>query len=180
MSQPDLHRYADIHSHRADMALRGDTVVCIEPGTPMLPGGTYSVGLHPWSTVRPLTLGQLTALWRDASDARCVAVGECGLDALRGGPEGRQEAVFALQARMADRLGKPLIIHCVRRYDRLLALRRSLRPHVEWIIHGFRGKPALARQLLAAGISLSLGPRHNPDTAAIIPEHRRYSESDEG
>ena len=30
------------------------------------------------------------------------------------------------------------------------------------IIHGFRGKPELARQLTAAGFFLSLGARYNP------------------
>ena len=51
---------------------------------------------------------------------------------------------------MAQETGKILIIHCVRAWDRLLAMRRKLcREYdscVTWIVHGFRGNAELARQ----------------------------------
>ena len=177
----DLHRYTDIHSHRRADALRGDTVVCIEPGEAMEPGGTYSVGIHPWSTasgpVAQETLEQLAAQTRDS---RVVAIGECGFDRLRGGDMAEQQRLFEFQARLAAELGKPLIIHCVRAFDLLLGEAKRLKPEPgSWIVHGFRGKPELARQLLDAGLGLSLGKHYNAATAAMIPDERKYCETDE-
>lgn len=174
----DLHRFADIHCHDLSRATSGTAVVSVAPGTPMEPDGFYSVGIHPWETERPVTLTELKRLVRQARDPRVVAVGECGLDALRGAPTERQRAIFDFHARLAERLHKPLIIHAVRANDLLLDAIRRHRPTVEWIIHGFRGKPELARQLIRAGFSLSLGPRHNPAVPAAIPPARLYRETD--
>lgn len=174
-----LDSYADIHSHRRDMSTRGDTVVNIEPGEKMEPGGTYSVGIHPWHTDLHIGLAELKQLVAAARDPRVVAIGECGFDRLRGGPLERQEAIFDFHARLARRLGKPLIIHSVKSDDLLLAAARRLRPLAgEWIIHGFRGKPQAAEGLLRAGFSLSLGRRYNPALPAVIPPDRLYRESD--
>lgn len=172
----DLHQYRDIHSHRAADALRGDTVVCITPGTEMLPGGTYSVGIHPWDTVDEPTAEQFAQLRLQAADSRCVAVGECGFDLLRGGPVERQQRVFLAHAELAEQLQKPLIIHSVRADHLLLAAIKAVRPTVPWILHGFRGRQSRAEALLRAGLSLSINaarPLPYP-----IPASRLYPESD--
>lgn len=174
----DLHRFADIHTHDTRLASAGTAVVSISPDDPMEPHGTYSVGIHPWDTVRPVTLRQLKALVRRARNPRTAAIGECGFDALRGGDPDIQRRLFDLHARLAERTGKPLIIHAVRSNRELLDAIRRHRPSVEWIIHGFRGKPELARQLVRAGYSISLGPRHNPGVPTAIPPERLYRETD--
>ena len=48
-----------------------------------------------------------------------------------------------------------------------------------WIIHGFRGKPQLAQQLLNNGFYISLGEHFNPQTVTIIPTNRLLFETDE-
>lgn len=173
-----LDRYADIHSHDRARALDGDTIVNIEPGQTMLDGGTYSVGIHPWNTDRPIALSQLRELVRAARDPRVAAIGECGFDALRGGPADVQQRLFDLHARLAEQTRKPLVIHAVRAYPQLFDAIRRHRPTVEWIIHGFRGKPETARQLVAAGYRLSLGTRHNPAVPATINPDSLYRETD--
>ena len=179
MNTRPLDRYKDIHSHDVSRATAGDTVVCIEPGTAMQPGGTYSVGIHPWSTEAPVTLSQLKALVAQARDERVVAIGECGFDRLRGGDLDIQRRLFRFHARLARQLGKPLITHAVRANDLLLAEAAALRPAAGmWIVHGFRGKAEAARQLLRAGMSLSLGLRYNDAAEAVIPKERLYRETD--
>lgn len=179
MTRP-LDRYTDIHTHDTSRACTGTAVVSIRPGEPMQPGGTYSVGIHPWDTDRPVSLHTLRALVTAARDPRTVAIGECGFDRLRGGDIPTQQAVFDFHARLAARLGKPLIIHAVHADDLLFAAMRRHRPAPgQWIIHGYRGKAAAARALLRAGFSLSLGSRYNPATAAIIPSDRLYRETDQ-
>ena len=145
----------------------------------MRPGGTYSVGIHPWSTERPICLSELKQLVRDARDARVVAIGEVGFDRLHGGSIDAQRRLFRFQARLAAQLAKPLIIHAVHANDILLEEAKALRPAPGmWIIHGFRGKPEAARQLLRAGFGLSYGLKYNPESFAITPEDRKYRETD--
>lgn len=172
----DLHRYRDIHSHRAADALLGDTVVCISPGAEMLSGGTYSVGIHPWDTIDEPSDRQLALLRQQAADPRCVAIGECGFDLLRGGPIERQQRVFLAHAHLAEQLHKPLIIHCVRADHLLLAAVKAVRPTVPWILHGFRGRQSRAEALLRAGLHLSINPAH--PLPYPLPADRTYTESD--
>ena len=72
-----------------------------------------------------------------------------------------------------------MIIHCVRAYDLLLKARTRLRPAVPWMVHGFRGKPALAQRLLSAGFRLSFGMRANPATLALIHKDELCLETDD-
>lgn len=176
-----LHRFTDIHSHRPDRATRGDTVVSIAPGDVMVPGGIYSVGIHPWETAnRKIGFDELRQLVKVARDGRVVAIGECGFDRLRGGDLQCQGALFDFHARLARKLGKPLVIHSVRADDLLLAAARRHRMMPgEWIIHGFRGKPQAAVALLKAGFGLSIGKKYNPAVLELIPPHRLYHETDD-
>lgn len=172
--------FADIHTHRLDAG--PDAVICVDPSETPLPelraDRHYSVGIHPWRA-HLATPEAWAELGRLAASPLVVAIGEAGLDTLRGPALAEvQTPVFVRQAELAETLGKPLIIHAVRSWQQLIALRRSMRPSVPWIIHGFRGNPQLARQLLDHGFDLSLGPRHNPATLAIIPPHRLHRESD--
>jgi len=79
---------------------------------------------------------------------------------------------------LAEQHHRPMTLHVVRAFDVMLALRKRLRPRQRWTVHGFRGKPALARQLLDAGFDLSFGLHHNPDSLAITPPDRRHFETD--
>ena len=177
---PPLEEFTDIHSH----VHRGPRILTnLEPGDDIdtaLGEAWYSVGIHPWSTTEAVDDATWAELERMAADPRVIAIGEAGLDALRGADEATQEAIFRRQAALSERMELPLIIHCVKGYGRLIALRKELRPRQRWIVHGFRGKPELARQLLAAGFDISLGEKHNPATAEIIPPERLFRESDMG
>ncbi len=172
-----LERFSDIHSH----SRRGPDVVTNLPYGEEIdtaPGEAwYSVGFHPWDTAGGAT-PDMDFLQRLAADRRVVAIGEAGIDRLRGGDTELQREVFRRQAFLAEEVGKPLIIHCVRAWDDILALRREIRPEVEWIIHGFRGGAEQASRLLAAGLMLSLGERRAPGAEAFIPADRRYCETD--
>lgn len=116
-------------------------------------------------------------------DPAVVAIGETGLDALRGAPLDIQEEIFRQHIKASEELGKPLIIHLVKAYDRLMSIRKEMRPAIPWIIHGFRGKPQLVGQLSSAGASnqiyFSIGERFNAESIAVIPSDRLLIETDE-
>ncbi len=164
----------DVHTH--SLHAGPGAIINIEPDTPLPPQGTFSTGVHPWRSSEAGTLWPLVE--KTAADPRIAAIGECGLDRLRGAPLPRQAELLRLHALLAERLRKPLIVHCVRAWAELLAAHRAIRPAQPWIIHGFRGAPALARRLLDAGMHISLGERFNPLTAAVIPDSRLHVETD--
>ena len=144
------------------------------------PGALYSAGIHPWWTAdAERTHRMLDALPRLLEHPQVVRVGECGLDKLCGAPLQTQIEVFEAQAAMAEAFGLPMTLHIVRAFDVLLRLKKQLRPTVRWTVHGFRGGPALARQLLAAGLDLSFGLRFNAAAYDLTPAERRWRETDE-
>lgn len=137
----------------------------------------YSVGIHPADipALEPYAMERLRAL---AADPRVVAIGEAGLDDRIDVAPDVQEDIFLQQATIAEQLEKPLIIHCVGRFGRLMELHRSFKPRQRWIIHGFRRKPELARQLIAEGFDISIGLRHHPDIESVVPPERLFHETD--
>lgn len=180
--KPSPHYFEDIHSHtRKGERVLTSVDIASESVPPICPPRQcwLSVGIHPWSTAGELDeralLFRLDMLSKEPAVA---AIGEAGLDALRGGDKELQERLFIAQAEIAERAGLPLIVHCVRRYGRLLELHRQLAPKQLWIVHGFRGKAELARQLVAEGIGISFGSKYNPEAFAAVPPRLRFRESD--
>lgn len=176
--------FMDFHTHNLDAdwpaVIQVPTEVLLHPdGWEPVAEAVYSVGIHPWSVTADAPLGRLFEGF-DLLSRRpeVVAVGECGLDRLRGDYV-RQEEVFVYQARQAERLGKPVILHCVRALSEMLRLHKSLRPRTKWTLHGFRGGPAAARQALAAGLDLSFGQHFNPAAVAACPPDRMHIETDD-
>ncbi len=176
----------DFHTHNLQ-APAGEAIINIprewllSPGEyPLAEGRLYSVGIHPWWTADEEQLSALfEGLERWLSLPSTVALGECGLDRLRGADLSVQEEVFVKQVILAEERGLPLIIHCVKAFDALLRLRKQLRPNTLWTVHGFRGGPELAQQLLDAGFDLSFGAHYNPASYALTPPARRHRETDE-
>lgn len=176
----------DFHTHHLDAPARAaiinlphEWMLRPELFVPRV-GALYSAGIHPWWTTdaneTEQMMGHLPALLRHP---QIVALGECGLDALRGAPLETQEAVFIRQIALAETCRKPVTLHIVRTYDRLLHLHKILKPTTVWTVHGFRGKPQLAQQLLAAGFDLSFGRLRNEAAYAATPPERRHDETDD-
>lgn len=170
-----LEQFSDIHSHTR----RGhDIITNLEEGQDITtaPGEAwYSAGIHPWDSEKEPDWDWLE---KTVEDSRVVAVGEAGLDRLRGADLERQIEIFRRQALLAEKVNKPLIIHCVRCWAELLKLHNDIKPESKWIIHGFRGKEALARQLINAGMDISLGLKAPEELTGIIPSDRLHRETD--
>lgn len=165
----------DVHTHDLQ---RENAVVNLPSGAEIPVSGIYSVGIHPWDADE--ADGEALAWLRYAAHHHnVVAIGETGFDALRGGDMEHQEALFREHAALSRQYGKPLIIHNVRGTDRIIRLHREWRPAEPWIIHGFRGKPELARQLIREGLYLSIGEKFNSRSLQEIPTERLLLESDD-
>lgn len=168
----------DIHTHRPAPYPEG-IVSLMDMQTPLMEGQFYSVGVHPWDIAEPVTEETFVRLRRLVADPRVAAIGECGVDLTKGGAMFRQIQVLRRQIEISEEAEKPLILHCVKGADIILGLKRDLNPRQTWVIHGFRGKPELARQLTDKGIMLSFGEKFNPDTVMAMPGDMILAETDE-
>ncbi len=150
--------YINAHTHR-----EGDertlAVVNIYPqdAGKMKPGKYYSMGLHPWYIPEKGVGRVLDQLEQQARREEVVAIGECGLDKLSTVSMDLQQYVFERQVVIAERTGKPLIIHCVRAFNELVELKSRRETGVEWIIHGFNSNLHVADMLLRHELYFSFG-----------------------
>jgi TatD DNase family protein len=172
----------DAHSHKVNTGEVNTIYNLRINDDPMsLPHGPrlyFSVGIHPWDADRfqPSWLDKLNLL---LNYRQVVAIGECGLDKNSNAPLKKQLEVVERQIILSEIAAKPLIIHCVGCYNEVLDLRGKHSPSQAWVIHGFRGKPALAQQLLKAGFYLSYGEKHNAESVALTPPDRLLLETDD-
>ena len=159
MTRPPAAAYRNVHCHRR-IAASGQEIVNFDTGdfNPLdLRGGYYSLGVHPWTIHGQDCELALQKISDRLTDPKLQAIGECGLDRCIALPLAAQLPVFISQLRLAEQAGKPLIIHGVRAFEEILALKKRQSAVIPWIIHGFNGKPASAAQLLSQNCYLSLG-----------------------
>lgn len=168
----------DIHTHHP--APRPEAIVCVEPQDfSPLENQFYSVGIHPWSTTAEIGEEMWSKFEEVCRHPQVCAIGECGIDLLKGGPLFRQMLVMKRQAEISEKLGKPLVIHCVRAHDIIIGMKKDLMPSVNWLVHGFRGKPTVAKMLTDAGIWLSFNDRFNPAVIEGMSLEFMLAETDE-
>ncbi len=93
----------------------------------------------------------------NAHAAHCVAVGECGLDKMISTPLALQQQLLTLHIEVANQLHKPLIIHCVRAHNELIALLKKNKPEAGGVIHAFSGSYEVGQQYVDLGFYLGVG-----------------------
>lgn len=166
----------DFHTHHL---LATDALISVSPTdfAPM-PGKCYAVGIHPWHTEGDVE-AQMQALAETAQNEQVKAIGETGLDSLRGAPLEVQMRLFERHIALAEALGKPLVIHCVRTSQQVLKAWSESRKSVAWAIHGFRGNARVVAPLVKAGFYISFGERFNADALRAVPLDRLLAETDE-
>lgn len=171
----------DIHTHRQEADSESKSIInyrLLEDSS-FQEDCYYSVGIHPWKLTVTNFDRQLDFLIEQLPNKQVVAIGEAGLDKLTEASMALQTLAFVMQIQLSETYGLPLIIHCVKAMDQLLATKKQFQPKQPWIWHGFRGKPEQATQLLKQGIYLSLGEHYSDETMKMIPDDRLFLETDE-
>jgi len=187
MNLPQPADYIDIHTHHAKPAegtFELVTLMAHENVYPdNLPGRTYTAGIHPWYLNNDNHNQLLEFIHQSAGNSNLAAIGEAGFDKLRGPSMELQRLAFEEQVVIAGKHRKPLVIHCVKSWDELLASHRNLKPETTWLVHGFRGKKELASQLLSRGMYISLWfdfalRPESADLIRFLPGDRIFLETD--
>ena len=167
--------FFDIHTHNKEC----DSQSSILNSNEYITGRRISMGIHPWNISSDWEK-QFAIIRANACKKNVCVIGECGTDKLKSpANEELQQEVFRAHATLAEEAGKPLIIHCVKGFDTIIALHKEISPKQAWIIHGFRGKPQQAEQLIKNGFYISFGDKFNIDSVKATPLERLFIESDE-
>lgn len=158
-------KFIDFHTHRYTASPETLSVISLEPADfeNSRPDNAahrfFSVGLHPWR-LPATTAGlenDLQALRQALRLPAVIAVGEVGLDRLRG-PDMEIQAVFLAAAlKLAAELNKTVIAHCVRCYPELLSLKKQIAPGLNMLVHGYNGKIEIMEQLFKHNCYVSFG-----------------------
>lgn len=187
----DVDEPTSVHARAADAGVAALLLVGIDAPTSQrardlagtLSGAAWSAGLHPNAAE------ELEQNWPElcelAAAPDCVAVGETGLDHhwRRARPEA-QVASLQRHLDLAQRLDKPVILHCRDAFEPLLQVLAERAP-LRGVMHCFSGGVAEARRALDLGLHLSFAaplgyPRnvHLREAAAFAPEAALLLETD--
>ncbi|MBL0331950.1 MAG: TatD family hydrolase [Chlorobiota bacterium] len=116
-----------------------------------------SIGIHPWFIDDDKILYRLNQLSEFAIIKNIISIGEVGLDKFIDKNIDIQIKVFINQVQISEKLSKPLTIHCVKAFNEIIALKKSLKPKMPWIIHGFNKSLQTALSLTSSGFYISFG-----------------------
>ncbi len=187
MNLPGKGDYIDIHTHDASPVpgvFSVEVLMAHEGREPAdIPGITYTFGIHPWYLDESNHDRLIASVNKLTANPAVVAVGEAGFDKIKGPSMYLQREIFEEQVIIAEEHRKPVVIHCVRAWDELLKAHRKLNPKMPWLVHGFRGKPDLAMQLITKRMYLSFWFDFilKPESSQLIrslPHDRIFLETD--
>jgi len=159
------HPFVDIHTHRP-------TGLGPEPA---------AAGIHPQEAEAPDLNARIAVLRTVAADAPLI--GETGLDFAIGTDPDAQQRLFELQLQLAEGIGKPVVLHCVRAFEQTMRTLARYRLRAV-IFHGFIGSSQQALRAVRCGYYLSFGHRTfaSPRTTEALrdtPGERLFLETDD-
>ena len=127
-----MSRYIDIHTHNFTSCHTELRVA----------------GIHPWDAEKAHIEGI------DFSSAQ--AIGEIGLDFACKVDRTKQEEIFREQLSIAEKMQLPVVLHCVRAFNPILAILKEY--NLKGVIfHGFIGSKEQAAEAVKRGYYLSFG-----------------------
>ena len=179
--------YINFHCHKPDSCNKGHGVYSLNVNDivdEQIPENS-SIGIHPWQCQHPDVNDWLKQMDFLAQSPNVLAIGEIGLDRLRGGNLDLQTQIMLSQVEIAKNVNKPIIIHCVRAWSELIkALSKPDFQTVKKAIHGFRAKADIAEQLINQNYYISFGSilvDPTPELAeslTMVPLNRLFFETD--
>lgn len=144
-----------------------------------------SAGLHPWFIKSELWQNNLNEYEKVISGKNIFAIGECGIDMTINIKTDIQKIIFNEHLLWAAKYNKTVIIHCVKAFNEVIAIKKKHNINQPCIIHGFNNNINIARQLINGGFYISFGAAllNNGSNASNaikqIPVDRIFLETDD-
>ncbi len=143
----------------------------------------FACGIHP-EEVDDLPGDYIETLKQLATDSKCVAIGEIGLDYYwRQDNKDLQKEVFEAQLLLAKELNLPVIIHDRDAHEDTLTILKKYKP--KGVLHCFSGSAEMAKEILKLGMYIGLGgaltfknARKPVEVAQMLPLDRLLLETD--
>ncbi len=145
----------------------------------------FTAGLHPWHADQ-LSESKITErLEKLIQNKSIIAIGETGLDKLKGVDWETQKKAFIAHIKIADKYNLPLIVHSVKAHNEVLKLKIELKSKIPWVIHHFNGSKQMAMDFINHGFYLSLCHHINNSDSKLsgylgeLPVNRIFLETDD-
>ncbi len=138
------------------------------------PGIIYhALGIHPHFLygVDEQTLTELRQRVEHRTSS-CVAIGECGLDAMIDVPVEKQLEVLTFQLEIAQDTALPVILHSRKLHSQIARMLRRFPKLTGGVLHAFSGSYQQAKELVDLGLKIGVGgtityPRANKTRQTI-------------
>lgn len=145
----------------------------------------FTAGLHPWHADR-LNNEQIRTRLKELIEYNFIlAIGECGIDKLKGPNIEVQTEAFKIQIEIADEYNLPIIVHSVKAHNEVLRIKKELNSKVPWVIHHFNGSKEMALDLIDHGFYLSVSHHIRNEHAKLskyfceLPIEKIFLETDD-
>ena len=142
----------DSHSH--NLSLKNVVIFNKSVGSESDVTSFFSFGIHPWNS--ELIEDNFLIFEQEVLKKNCLAIGEIGLDRLKGPEISIQIDVFWKQIEISERLQLPVIIHCVKAWNELYLIYKEIQPKQTWVFHGFN-KVGILQDVLKTEMMISIG-----------------------
>ena len=174
--------YFNSHSHKKPQLLNEITIrnAYLNSFIPSNHHYYLSVGIHPWIVTQTNWKKAKTKLELFLNEPKVLALGEVGLDRLKPNWD-LQKSTLTKQLEIAEKIGKPVIIHCVKAYSDLFSFIKSFQ--IKFILHAYHGNSFQTEQFLNhENVFFSLGENSltgkQIDWLKIIPPNKIFLETD--
>lgn len=118
-----------------------------------------AVGIHP-SDVKRMKKGDLESIEELAKNDRILAIGEIGLDYYWDKDkevQDQQKEFFIKQIDIANKLNKPISIHCRDAYEDCYEILKAHPVNKGGVMHCYGGSPEMAKMFIKLGFVLGFG-----------------------
>lgn len=118
-----------------------------------------AVGIHP-SDVKRMKKGDLESIEELAKNDRVLAIGEIGLDYYwdkEKEVQNQQKEFFIKQIEIANKLNKPISIHCREAYEDCYEILKAHPVNKGGVMHCYGGSPEMAKMFIKLGFVLGFG-----------------------
>lgn len=156
-------KFINVHTHHKSNDNSTISILNCEPNSIDF-NIPFSTGIHPWNINEEEINSEIHFIEQQLPLKNCFAIGECGLDKLCKTDYELQLMIFKKQIHLSEKHQKPLIIHCVKAFEEIFYLKKTLKPQQPWIIHGFNKNSQVALSLIKNGCFLSFGKALITDT----------------